>query len=63
MLYCNIYSKRKSHILDDFKPASVDSTEASELIVGSNGEVTVKVPHIQVGALLLSVVDVFAWCN
>jgi len=25
----------------------VDSTEASELIVGSNGEVTVKVPHIQ----------------
>ncbi|XP_065059314.1 ELL-associated factor 1-like [Rhopilema esculentum] len=31
----------------DFKPASVDSSKASELIVGSNNDVTVKVPHIQ----------------
>lgn len=35
-------------VLDDFKPASVDSTKASELTVGSNNEVTVKVPHVQV---------------
>ena len=40
----------------------MDSTKASELMVGSNGEVTVKVPHIQV-APLLSVVNVVAFYN
>ncbi|XP_031550559.1 ELL-associated factor 1-like isoform X2 [Actinia tenebrosa] len=31
----------------DFKPASVDSTKASELVVGDKSEVTITVPHIQ----------------
>ena len=34
--------------VDDFKPASVDTTKPAELTVGPKDEITVTVPHIQV---------------
>lgn len=34
--------------LDDFKPASVDTSKPGNLEVGDGGEVTVSLPNIQV---------------
>ena len=38
-------------ILDDFKPASVDTSRPAELVVGEKDEITVTVPHVQVKIL------------
>lgn len=35
-------------IIDDFKPASVDTSRPAELVVGEKDEITVTVPHVQV---------------
>ena len=37
-----------SFLLDDFKPASVDTSRPAELVVGDTNEITVTVPHVQV---------------
>ena len=41
-----------SGFVDDFKPASVDTTRPAELVVGEKDEITVTVPHVQVNMLL-----------
>ena len=38
-------------IIDDFKPASVDTSRPAELVVGEKDEITVTVPHVQVKIL------------
>ena len=38
-------------IVDDFKPASVDTSRPAELVVGEKDEITVTVPHVQVEIL------------
>ena len=40
-------------VLDDFKPASVDTSRPAELVVGEKDEITVTVPHVQVKILFL----------
>ena len=35
-------------LIDDFKPASVDTTRPAELVVGEKDGITVTVPHVQV---------------
>ena len=40
-------------IIDDFKPASVDTSRPAELVVGEKDEITVTVPHVQVKILFL----------
>ncbi len=34
--------------VDDFKPASVDSSQMSAMSIGENNSVTVTVPHVEV---------------
>jgi len=46
-----------SHIVDDFKPASVDTTQKSIVEIGQGNSVTVSVPHVEVRHSTLSMQD------
>lgn len=44
----NVFSLLSSLTLDDFKPASIDTSCEGELQVGKGDEVTITLPHISV---------------
>lgn len=48
--------------LDDFKPASIDTSCEGELQVGKGDEVTITLPHIPVSLQLCQNVDLLELC-